>query len=70
MRRTNPALWWITLGALAALAVAIYVPPVAGMFRFAAVPARHLAIAGIAGLTGVLWYEAYKLLRPRKAGIR
>ena len=70
LRRANPALWWITLGALAALAAAIYVPHVAGIFRFAAIPARHLVVAAAAGLAGVLWYEAYKLLRPRGAGVR
>ncbi len=65
LRRSNPALWWITVGALAALAVAIYFPPVADIFLFAPLPAGHLAVAAIAGIAGVLWYEAYKWLRPR-----
>jgi Ca2+-transporting ATPase len=65
LRRANPALWWITVGTLAALAIAIYLPPVADIFRFAPLSAGHLAVAGIAGIAGVLWYEGYKVLRPR-----
>jgi len=65
LRRPNPALWWITAGTLAALAASIYLPPVADIFRFAPLPARPLAAAAAAGVAGALWYEAYKLLRPR-----
>lgn len=65
LRRANPALWWITIGTLAALTVAIFVPPVADIFQFAPPPAGRLAIAALAGIAGVLWYEGYKVLRPR-----
>ena len=65
LRRANPALWWITIGTLAALTAAIYVPPVADIFQFAPLSAGHLAVAAIAGIVGVLWYEGYKVLRPR-----
>jgi Ca2+-transporting ATPase len=65
LRRPNPALWWITGGTLAALAVSIYVDPVAELFRFAPLPPGDLALAAASGIAGVLWYEAYKLLRPR-----
>jgi Ca2+-transporting ATPase len=34
MLRPNRALWWVVAGAAAALVVAIYVPPVARVFRF------------------------------------
>ena len=65
LRLPNPALWWITGGALAALAASIYVPPVAEIFRFAPLPGDRLAIAALTGIAGVAWYEAYKFLRPR-----
>jgi P-type Ca2+ transporter type 2C len=68
LRLPNPALWWITGGALAALAVSIYVPPVAEIFRFAPLAPSYLAVAAGAGIGGVLWYEAYKRLRPRGGG--
>jgi Ca2+-transporting ATPase len=67
LRLPNPALWWITGGALAALAASIYVPPVAEIFRFAPLPGDYLAIAALTGIAGVAWYEAYKFLRPRSA---
>ena len=69
LRRPNPALWWITAGTLAALALAIYVPPVADIFRFAPLSAGHLTVAALAGFAGVLWYEAYKVMRPRAQGL-
>ncbi len=67
LRLPNPALWWITGGTLVALAAAIYVAPVAELFRFAPLSAGYLAAAAAAGIAGVLWYEAYKFLRPRAA---
>jgi Ca2+-transporting ATPase len=60
----NPALWWITAVTLGALAAAIYAPPVADVFRFAPLSAAELGAAAVAGIAGVLWYEAYKWLRP------
>ncbi len=65
LRSPNPALWWITGGTLAALGLSIYVPPVADVFRFAPLAPGYLALAAAAGITGVLWYEVYKWLRPR-----
>ena len=64
----NPALWWIVAGALGALAAAIYVPSLAGIFRFAPLGAAEMALAAAAGITGVAWYELRKLA-PR-AGAR
>jgi Ca2+-transporting ATPase len=57
--------WAITAATAGALAVAVYVPAVADVFRFAPLSAAHLALAAGAGVAGVLWYEAYKILRPR-----
>jgi Ca2+-transporting ATPase len=67
LRLPNPALWWITGGALAALAASIYVPPVADIFRFAPLAAGDFALAALAGIAGIAWYEVYKFLRPRRA---
>jgi Ca2+-transporting ATPase len=63
----NPALWWITAGALAALAVAIYVPAVAQIFRFSPLGAPELAVAAGAGVAGLALQEAWKLIAPRRA---
>ena len=59
----NPALWWITLGALGALVAAIYIAPVAEVFRFAPLAPRELGAAAAAGIVGVAWYELRQLLR-------
>ena len=67
LSRANPALWWVTGGTLAALAASIYVPSVASLFRFAPLSLAEFGIAAAAGIGGVLWYDFYKLLRPRSA---
>ena len=66
MRASNTIVWWITGATLAALAVAIYVRPIAAIFQFAPLAPGLLAIAAAAGLLGPLWYEGYKLRRPRR----
>ncbi len=65
LAQPNRALWWITLGALGALGAAIYIAPLAGLFRFAPLAARDLGIAAAAALAGVAWYEVRKLLQFR-----
>ena len=54
-------------GTLAALAASIYIPLIGDLFRFAPLAAGQVALAAGAGVAGVLWYEAYKALRPRIA---
>jgi Ca2+-transporting ATPase len=66
MRASNPVVWWITGATLAALAVALYVPPVAAVFRLAPLAPPLLAVAAAAGILGPLWYEVYKRRRPRR----
>ena len=64
LARPNPALWWIVGGTLAALAGALYVPAAASLFRFAPLGWAELAVALGAGLSGIAWLEALKLVRP------
>jgi P-type Ca2+ transporter type 2C len=61
LREPNAALWAITLGALGALAAAIYVPAAAEIFRFAPLGATQVAVAAGAGSAGVAWIELLKL---------
>lgn len=67
--RPNAALRWITGGTLGALALSIYAPPVADIFRFGPLSLGYLAAAALVGAAGVAWYEVYKLVRPRHGGI-
>jgi Ca2+-transporting ATPase len=61
LREPNAALWWITLGALTALGVALYVPAAAALFKFAALGPAQLGLAVAAGIAGVAWTELHKL---------
>jgi Ca2+-transporting ATPase len=61
--RPNPAFWWVVLGALGALAAAIYLPPLAQVFRFAPLAMGDVALAAGAGFAGVLGMEALKRVR-------
>ena len=67
--RPNAALRWITGGTLGALALSIYAPPVADIFRFGPLSLGYLAATALVGAAGVAWYEVYKLVRPRHSGI-
>jgi Ca2+-transporting ATPase len=62
LREPNVPLWWITLGALAALAAALYLPPVAALFKFAPLGPAALALAAAAALAGAAWIEVAKRL--------
>jgi Ca2+-transporting ATPase len=66
LRMPNPATWWVTGVALAALAVALYVPPVTAIFRFSPLAPADLGLAAFAGAAGVAWYEGFKLWRKRR----
>jgi Ca2+-transporting ATPase len=67
LHTANPVLWWMTAGTVAALVGAIYVPPLAAVFRFAPLSPALLGLAVATGVVGVLWYEIYKVARPRHA---
>jgi Ca2+-transporting ATPase len=58
LAQSNPALWWIVLGTLAALVASVYVAPLAGVFRFEALAAQDLLIAFAAGVAGIACVEA------------
>ena len=65
LARPNPVLWWVTLAALAALALAVYVAPLASVFRFAPLGPAEIGVAVAAGLSGPACSEAWKrALRP------
>ena len=62
----NRALRWIVPGTLAALAATIYVPALAEIFRFESPGAGPLAIAMLAGVLAVSWFDALKVARRRR----
>jgi Ca2+-transporting ATPase len=60
LRERNPAFWWIACGALAALAAALYAPPLAELFRFERLGIGELVAAAAAGIAGTAWYPLAK----------
>ena len=61
LRSPNPALWWVIGGALAVLALVLYVPFARDLFRFSRLHKMDLVICSIAGVFSVLWFEALKI---------
>ncbi|MGV7207570.1 cation-translocating P-type ATPase [Oxalobacteraceae bacterium A2-2] len=65
----NPAFWIVAAAALAMLAAALYLPPMAGLFRFDAPPPALLGAAAALAAVLVLLLEAARLA-PRIMGWR
>ncbi len=65
VRARNPALWWVSAGALGFLLLALYLPALAGLFRFAPLPAPELAWAALLGWTSGLLVQGLRSIRPR-----
>jgi len=61
----NRTLWLVVGAALALLLLALYVPWLARLFVFDALPLPELLVAAACGLASVLWFE---LVKPRAAG--
>jgi len=66
LRTPNPILWIVTGVTLCLLALALYLPFLAGIFRFAPLPLAELAAAFALGLAGVAWFQFLKLARLAK----
>jgi Ca2+-transporting ATPase len=64
-RTPNSALWWVLGGAVAFLGVVLYAPVLRNLFHFSMLHAVDLAIALGAGVAGILWFEALKMVRRR-----
>jgi Ca2+-transporting ATPase len=64
----NPALWWVIGGTFCGVALALYVPYLSGLFRFAPLYFHDVAICFGAAAAALFWYEFYKIVRSRYAG--
>jgi len=62
---SNPALWWVIGGALAALSVVLYVPYLRDLFQLAALSLMQLGLSLGAAAIGLAWFELYKLFRSQ-----
>jgi Ca2+-transporting ATPase len=66
LQPTNRALWWVTGGAVAFLALVLYVPGLRGVFRFAPLDPQDLALCLVAGVSSVVWFELFKVVTRRR----
>jgi P-type Ca2+ transporter type 2C len=66
MSTPNPALWWVIGGALAVLALVIYVPFIRELFGFAYLHFIDIAICFIAGIASIIWFEGLKVVNGSK----
>jgi Ca2+-transporting ATPase len=58
----NVALWWVVAGSALFLALALFVAPVRALFSFAPLHPEDLGLSLLAGLVGLAWFEALKLM--------
>ena len=68
VRLRNSAFGWVVGGSVLFLGLVLTVPVLRDLFRFAPVHPGDVLWAIAAGLSGVLWFEAYKLRRHGAAG--
>ncbi|MFN8546039.1 MAG: cation-translocating P-type ATPase [Candidatus Binatia bacterium] len=61
LRRPNRALWWVCGGALAVLALLLYVPTLRDLFQFSLLHADDVALCLVAGCMSVIGVELSKL---------
>jgi Ca2+-transporting ATPase len=65
LRIRNPVVWWLVVGALAGLALALYTAPLRGVFLFAPLSWSDWLMAGLAGSAGVVSFELVKPIAGR-----
>jgi Ca2+-transporting ATPase len=63
LRRHNAALWWVTGGAAAFLALALAAPVMRSVFHFSWISPAEAALCVAAGMGSVLWFEWLKPVR-------
>ncbi len=65
LRLPNKALWWVTGGTSVLLLMVLYVPVLREIFRFSRLHADDLLLCVVAGVIGILWFEALKQFNIR-----
>ena len=66
LQSPNPALWWVTSGALALLALVIFLPVLNRLFSFSKLHADDVALCALIGITTFAVFEVFKrLTTPR-----
>ena len=66
IRVPNRSLWYVVFGALAFLALALYVPFLRGMFKFTALHPTDLLICLGGGVVSIAWFELFKFVKNHR----
>jgi P-type Ca2+ transporter type 2C len=61
LRTPNPALWWVSGGALVFLSLALFVPFLRSVFSFAPMQGQEALVILVTGLVGILISESVKV---------
>lgn len=67
IRTPNRAMWMVSSGAMAFLAMVIYIPFLGRLFHFDRLHAVDVVLCLAAGILGIVWFEAYKAISGRRA---
>ena len=65
--KRNRAFWWVSLGAMAFLALALKLPLAQGVFHFSALSGANIIIGISVGFSGILCFEILKFFRNRNS---
>jgi P-type Ca2+ transporter type 2C len=63
IRVPNRSLWYVVVGALAFLGLALYVPFLRGLFKFSVLHPIDLLICLAGGVVSIAWFEVFKFVR-------
>jgi Ca2+-transporting ATPase len=63
LRSPNPAVWWVSGGAIVFLGLVLYLPFLRDLFHFSFLHPVDLGICLVSGLVSVFWFEILKALR-------
>ncbi len=67
LRTPNKALWWVTGGAAAFLACALYIPALRRVFHFSYLTPSDVFFCVLFGAASVVWFELRKIRWGRRA---
>ena len=62
----NKAVLWVAGGAIFFLALILNIPFFLDLFQFHKLPLINIVICSLAGLTTIVWFEIYKMVKLRK----
>src|SRR5664280_847770 len=62
----NKAVIWVTGGAVTFLALILNIPFFIDLFQFHKLSLINIIICSAAGLTTIIWFEIYKIIKLRK----